>query len=455
MLMATRVVRHGFVGATIGRADGNRTLELVGVILLGYLASQRFVLSSLYPWICLGSALISISYLLKRDLVKALSYTILSLFFLVDNGGGAYPETPTIIRYSIFGLSYGVLLFSTSKKVYVKGLVYYLLLSLSCIVGTASFISADISYFDIETLKRDLIVFVVLLPFCFAPKEQELNGHLLTVGIVGFIIGEIINSILFYDVTAGEYLNYSSTKALVVLPLLNSFHSKAKFLFLFVLTFYVISLYGSRMLMLSFTLLLAISAVHYLIRTKHGLFKAAGPVVALITLTIFVVSANEKISKYKATNILSTLPQMSEIGGFREYFRYLDPVRYGEHSLFFNRSLFEIIVGTGPGSALKDDEGELSFVSFDQTAFSAAELNTSLYANLHDFWIDFGLRFGLLAVLYTLFITSLKPILDSRYKEGALIGVLLLNTTFAMTGILLTALFVRLLKAHPMSANLQ
>ena len=73
-----------------------------------------------------------------------------------------------------------------------------------------------------------------------------------------------------------------------------------------------------------------------------------------------------------------------------EIFKVLDPVRYAEHQIFFSRNLIEILFGNGLGAGIADIEGYLGFVNYYQSAFSQEEINTNIYFNLHDFWIDYG-----------------------------------------------------------------
>ncbi len=80
---------------------------------------------------------------------------------------------------------------------------------------------------------------------------------------------------------------------------------------------------------------------------------------------------------------------------------------------------------------------------YDQFAFTAVELSTSKYFNFHDFWIDFGLRFGLITIIYLTYKLTVFNMLKGKLWLGVLFGLLLLNTTFATSGILLTALIVR------------
>ena len=70
-----------------------------------------------------------------------------------------------------------------------------------------------------------------------------------------------------------------------------------------------------------------------------------------------------------------------------------------EHKLFFDQDFNILLFGKGLLSGLNDTEGYLSFVKFDQTAFTRKEIITKEFFNFHDPWIDIGLRIGLIPLL--------------------------------------------------------
>ena len=88
-------------------------------------------------------------------------------------------------------------------------------------------------------------------------------------------------------------------------------------------------------------------------------------------------------------------------------------------------------------------DGYLGFVNFYQSAFSQEEINTNIFFNLHDYWTDYGLRFGLIAVIAIIFFVSIRPMLNGEYFIGIFLGVLLICTTYSGSGILILILLIR------------
>jgi hypothetical protein len=103
-----------------------------------------------------------------------------------------------------------------------------------------------------------------------------------------------------------------------------------------------------------------------------------------------------------------------------------------------------LLFGSGLGSGLVDSLGVLSYVPIDaQYAFTAEEIAAGVFFNLHDFWIDFGLRFGLVSVGAIFYLVVLRQMRSGRFAVGVWFGLLLLNTTFATSGLLLMAVMYR------------
>ena len=127
----------------------------------------------------------------------------------------------------------------------------------------------------------------------------------------------------------------------------------------------------------------------------------------------------------------------------RDRYEALDLVRFRENQLFFSRPLYEVIFGSGLGSGLADTQGLLGFVGYFDTAFTVEELNNSVYFNLHDFWTDFGLRFGLITVVFITYLVSIKQILFGQKICGILFGILLFNAFFSTAGMIFTALIIK------------
>jgi hypothetical protein len=160
-------------------------------------------------------------------------------------------------------------------------------------------------------------------------------------------------------------------------------------------------------------------------------------------------------SKYKAVmlflNLINAIGSLDILSALKS----LDIVRFTENQLFFSRPMFEVIFGSGLGSGIVDTQGLLGFVEYNDTAYSVEELNNSVYFGLHDYWTDLGLRFGFITAVYILYLVSIKQMLIGRLVCGILFGLLLLNTFFATTGLIFTALIIKFypIGMHSMQSN--
>ena len=122
----------------------------------------------------------------------------------------------------------------------------------------------------------------------------------------------------------------------------------------------------------------------------------------------------------------------------------IDPWRFGELQLLFDRNLFSIIFGEGFGSGIFDTKGYLVFADFGQTAYSDKELISGIFYNMHDLWTDYGLRFGLLFITVFLY-DVIKNIIFSKNRlktfYAMLILILSLCAFFSSAGIILISIF--------------
>jgi hypothetical protein len=206
-------------------------------------------------------------------------------------------------------------------------------------------------------------------------------------------------------------------------------------------------MYGTRMISLSIVALLGAALVVTLIKNRNGRGILASLFALLILTNINIIEtiSNTELVQFKALAFIVQIQQKFDISDISLMLTVLDPVRFAEHQLFFDRPISEVIFGSGLGSGIYDTHGALAFVTFDQTAFSEKEIISSTFYNLHDFWIDFGLRFGLLPLAYIIYRTILREMLYNYPWHGVLFGILLLNTTFATSGMILTALLAKFL----------
>ncbi len=414
----------------------------------GFLAVQRFTISPINTFICAVPLGLFVLQMLRGNHQTGLTCLVLALFLSCDNGAGTYAETVTPLRHLISIFAIGMLFYLSNWRIQRRPLILALLLGCGVAYGsvTSAITSAPI---DITTLRRDLLVLVILSAFLMDRSSARLDLHLLFSGSLGYLIGEVLNaSILYKDYT--QYLSYESLKAFVIFPIFYILLTRKNIaiqIFVAVATFYVILLYGTRMITLSIILLIGVALTMNMIRKGRSksllVFIIAVSALANINLAEFL--ADTDFIQFKALSFLVQIQQHFVASDISLVLEILDPVRFAEHQLFFDRPILEVIFGSGLGSGIQDASGELAFVTFDQTAFSEQEINSSTFFNLHDFWIDFGLRFGLLSVTYFIYQIVFKEMQHGRLWHGVLFGILIINTTFATSGLLLTALLVRFL----------
>ena len=142
--------------------------------------------------------------------------------------------------------------------------------------------------------------------------------------------------------------------------------------------------------------------------------------------------------------MLNTLNILFDGDNFLLSLQLIDPWRFGELQLLFDRNLFSIMFGEGFGSGVFDTKGYLVFADFGQTAYSDKELISGIFYNMHDLWTDYGLRFGLLFITVFLY-DVIKNIIFSKNGlktfYAMLILILSLCAFFSTAGIILISVF--------------
>ncbi len=406
------------------------------VFTLGYLGAQRFLLPHFYAYACVPIFIIAL-LLRERQRPQSNALVIFSLFLSVDNGGEVYGITGAIIRYSIY-ICLTYLFFSSTLDV-------RRLLIVTALIALPVFLTFLLSYsINFQTLYRDGILLLLLLSFSFIHKDNfSIQIHLLVFGIIGYIIADFLNFILIFRTISDDYLSYNSTKALIVLPFFYFLVEKRKIwaFLIFIITNVVLIAYGTRMLFLSFLVAAALG----IITTKSLSLKFIVIIVLIGLVTIQILSSFNFIPEsLKATGVIV---QLLSDGDFQDKLRLIDPTRYTEHFLFFNRQWFDILFGSGLGSGLSDPTNEFYFVGVDATAFSVEELSSRYFYNLHDTWIDLGLRFGLLLVglFYFLILRSVFSDRGICKLIGLVLFVLFTCTTYTTSGLLLIAAFSKII----------
>ena len=415
------------------------------VFICGLFASQRFSLNELNAFICILPYAFFFQYLSSKKLDIALSLLVISLFLVIDNGGGEYSETPSVLRYPIYLSCLLMLGYLSKPKIALKKLLFLAILSFVLLMTTWAF---HMVVFDVITFQRDILALIILSLVLVGRGEAKLSLPLLFATSFGFLIGEVVNISWFFNYGDGDYLNYNGLKAFIVFPFLYVAFIKKNSLLaivLFFLTILVLVNYGSRMLIGTFvSLLLVAFIVDKYMHLRAMLFLTIFVSMVIVAINFFgLPTIGTEGSRYKAVQFIFEFIISIESADFFSALKVLDLARFAEHQMFFSRPVFEVVFGSGLGSGMADTGGLLADVGFNHTAFSVEELNSSLYFGFHDYWIDFGLRFGFIMVVFILYLVSIKQMLLGRLVCGILFGLLLLNTFFATSGLLFTALIIK------------
>ena len=428
------------------------SLGVVTNLLLGLsaiLGAQRYIFPMVSAHVCVLPLLCG---LLGRKFpaVTRNTFILIALFLTVDNGGGTYFETEAWLRYVIYVAVIWDIVSGTviSKK---KLVVFFLVLIYPILLTLLYYNSIDI-----VTLIRDLeFTFLLIFMLCRSSK----SGHILLdeASLLKFfscyIAAELINIILFFNIIDYGYLNYSSVKSFIVFPSLY-FLAHSRFFpaaALVLATFVILVAYGTRMILLTYLLSLAIFIL-FKIRLDKTFYATIIGLFILFSIVIVWFKQEPNLMQYKAIAYLVKIDLNESVA---ETIRSFDPVRYEETKLFFDRGFFEILFGDGFGSGIEAKSGEFDFVRYGSSAFTDQELDSNFYYNLHDTWIDLGLRFGLLFIVafYGYFVSkvgSAKP-LDSVY--GMLLIVLFSCASFSAAGLILIAYFFLLIsRSHKTNA---
>lgn len=407
------------------------------LIFFGILSGLKLFAVSVY--LSLFTILIFFYLVLISRKGEAASLLIISLYLIVNYEAST---TPSIVRYLIYGSAIVFYLSNLSMPISKKALLSFFCLCFFLVLASLGSSFKNYIVFDYSTLIRDLFVLLVLFTFCLQAKAIKLNLALVFYLLLGILFGELI-----YIATSeySVYFNYSSVKTLILFVPFYLFQTgRTKLgIFSFLLCLVVISNYGTRMIILSLIIFSFISAFIYVYKSKNIklLFISSIVLTAIITIIGYLLSFQFLLG-FKSIAFLQEFYN-PESFSINDILKILDPVRYAEHEIFFSRNYFEILFGNGLGAGIKDVDGHLGFVNFYQSAFSQEEINTNIFFNLHDYWTDYGLRFGLIAVIAIIFFVSIRPMLNGEYFIGIFLGVLLICTTYSGSGILILILLIR------------
>ena len=412
-----------------------KTLIII-TFITGFTSVQRFMLPLLSAYVCL-MPLITYLILLKQNSDKR-SLPFISLLALVDLGAGAYIETPALIKYLIYSVAFLNLIprgrFLVASNNVIIGIVFVFVL-----VNTLS--NADL--IDWYTVIRDVLTIILVFRiFCVVGVASDLmlDSNLVLIFASGVLASELINMAFFYSVLDGEYLNYSSLKFIGCVPMIYrlSFKSQKAVTLFAIASMFVICSYGSRMLLLTFCLVI------FLMLFRSILQRKSGDIAVVITVGILVFSIirlfDINLLKYRGLNFLSN--SIEALISDNE-FNQIDAVRGAENKIFFSQDIYHLLTGNGVGAGIIDVEGVFAFVPDNNSAFSSEELNNQRYYRLHDSWVGFGYRFGFVA--YVLFILWViiglfrGDSLTAFWYALALLSVL--NASFSISGLLMTSVF--------------
>ena len=418
-----------------------KILAFILVFLIGFLSVQRFTISFYVYVPLLIFLLIPLASKADDQKQRLLTLLLLGLFFLVDNGGN-YGEAPIYLRYSFYILLLLSIFFTTNGFFKYKTVIFLFFCLFLFLYSL--FVEVTIGYFhDWGVFINNIqIMFLLLLIFC-SVRNAKIDNMLFFNGVLGYLIGELINVLFFYN-NSNEYLNYSSLKGLVIFPALyvtvKNFSLITKML-LWAVVVYVLLHFGSRMLIVSLVFLTIVMTVTNL-NTRNF-----GKIIFLVFITyaasffdIVGLTVDLGYGKYKAAAVIPLIISKFSGSSILDLVKFLDPVRLGEHLLFFDRPFFQIVLGNGLGSGVFDGDGVLDIANSHATAFSPREIRSSVYFNFHDIWIDFSLRFGILTSAVIVFFLWKDYKNRQDFMRTFLLGFLIINSTYTISGLLMTTI---------------
>lgn len=403
---------------------------LIGCAILG---AQRFLLPGFYAYVCVIPLLYTFLYFREKPVRNTL--IVISLFLSVDNGADVYQATPALLRYVIYLVCFYVVIENNRFSI-SRSLLFFAFGILYAIQTVRSEIPIDSI-----TFTRDIQLFIIIAAiFCRAKSTRFIpfEVKLLTYFLLVFGVAELINFLALFVIDYHGYMNYDSSKSLIVFV---SFYYLAKkkplmASIVFVLTVIVLISYGTRMILLTY---LVTIAIFLYVHNARSFFRMLSIVLVCIPLFMFVYKYQEDMKSYKAVAYLTSI---SFDDGIEGVMKSVDRVRYEETALFFSRDWYSIAMGSGFGSGLYDEKGNFDFISIHQTAFTEKELISGYYYNLHDTWIDIGLRYGFLFILVLYFSVIYEITNKGSYRSMMAMNMLVLIScaSFSSGGLLLIAL---------------
>lgn len=397
----------------------------------GIILGQRFLLPTFSSMISVLILIIPVYFLIRTKEYTTL--LLISSLAVVDLGAGIYTETPSLARNIINLILLSSLPFSIryyKKKMNFFCLIYLLIITLNTVIHPNSI--------DQYTLVKDLVSLSLALLIIHSvqlKKDIEIAIPHILIFSYGLLASELLNMLFYYSVSKHGYLNFSSLKFIYLVPLVHllCIRNYRSLFIQFPLIMSVVIASASRTLLLSGIL---IAFILVLRSASKNLFRTT---VLLVSMIIIILSASS-IEGFRALDVF-TGTYLTDLSLYS--LMLLDPVRYGENQSFFTQDFYHLIFGNGLGSGIRDISGTLSFVQDNGYTYTTAEIANSHFFRLHDSWIWFGYRFGLLA--YVLFlIWGLKGCLNDNYKTAFFASCMLLaliNASFSMGGMIVCSIF--------------
>lgn len=425
----------------------NEFSQIIPLFFIAALSTQRYLLPDIYHFICLAPFILGLIYQ-NKNIILGNTYLIIALFTFVDIGGSGsdyelhvFKESASIIRYSIYIAILSLIIVRyrmNTSKIWIP----VILLFMPTII---TFYNAFNPNFSINTTLLRGDIFVVIMTFLLLTNKNKkifnFDHRMLCCFLTFYGFFEIINVLLYFDFELG-YSNYHSIKSLIVFPLIYSLiFLKNYFIKLILLfcTLIVLIGYTTRMIILSLILTLAMYYIKKInLKSPTQIFT-----IFLVAFLGFFLLQYQNIEQSQI-KMLNNLNILFDGDNILLGLQLIDPWRFGEFQLLFDRDLFSIFFGGGFGSGVFDSKGYLIFTDFGQTAYSDQELTSGIFYNMHDLVTDYGLRFGLLFV--TLFLFDLiKNIIFSKNHLKTFYAMLLLILSlcafFSSAGILLISIF--------------
>ncbi|MBW7835271.1 MAG: hypothetical protein H3C28_01340 [Sphingomonadales bacterium] len=404
------------------------------MVLCVFLGAQRFVLSNIYAYVALLPFTFAVYF---HDYNKKLSNTliIIALFLCVDNGGKIYTETNNIVRFVIYVTAILSMLEGARfdiRRVFIFSLFFLVLIAITLLNDNP---------IDYKTAFRDFLL--TILAFLVLCRSSTSFTYAIDTGFIAqlltiYIAAELVNIMFFYSLDRDGYLSYNSLKSLIVLPTFYYMFSGRIRLAVAIglMTAVVLLAYGTRMIFLAYIFACVIALL------RGRIIKGYNIISILFLVFIATISLSYSSLELESYKVAGIFYQLFETNSVMDYLYLIDPVRYTEHQLFFDRNFLSILIGDGFGSGLIDRNNDFSFVSPYSTAFSDEELNEGIFYNLHDFWIDIGLRFGFLSIVLTYFFVINR--MFSKKESIAILSmtefVLLTCASFSTLGLIAIAL---------------